>query len=236
VSPLFSPGENRLAYLRPAGRRVCEGEECAGEVQVVTVDLASMEREILLPAGRWGLLAWSDTRLFVSDERDLSRVVSVRLDGDRVALDVAPSEFWGVSPDGSPLLQSRPGRVRFLEIADAGSGELEGGEAIQLGGVLAEGLWRRAPTEVLGVLLERRATRSTLVRLRPGWRAPQAVEGSAGAVGGVLDAPDGRGFAFVRVAPSDPNRLQATYCSRAGDCRPLFEWVRGVDLLGLDGG
>ncbi len=226
-SPRWSSDGDLLAVLVPAEERDCEGETCAGLVEVVIIDPVTGDRTTVLDPSRSSLLGWWGRRLLVAAQ-DPPEVLAVSLSGDTDSLGYLPSEVWGPAPDGRSLLVVQEGRVEFVP-ADPS----EAARAVRLKGlVLGEGAWSPDSGAVAAVGL--RGPRSALVLLRPGG-SMETVRGSSGAQGQVVWAPDSASLVYARAAGPRGLGLQARFCAdpyRTG-CRSLFSWARGVRLLAL---
>ena len=149
---MWDPAGRRIAWLQPAGPRVCEGESCSGLVRLMTLELSTMTKRVLAPPGRWALLSWAGDAVLVSDASDLSRTLAMEPEGRRV-LPIAPSDVWGASPDGDVLLRATSNGT---EVVGLSAGDLRGGNRVSgLRGILAEGSWSPAGERLAAVELER---------------------------------------------------------------------------------
>jgi hypothetical protein len=237
LAPSFSPSGDLLAFLEPAGPRRCEGEVCEGDVQVSFFSDGEVA-EVLEPA-RWVPLGWAGERLMVIDGADPSQVQLVSGEGESTALDVAPGNVWGGSPDGERLVLLAGDGVEVRDLGPTGLDESS--TLVALEGTLGQGAWARDSSTVAAVLLgEPRGgiPETELVTIaaegQDGGRVT-TVSGSEGAQGQVVWAPAGDSLAYVRSAPPRGLNLEAVRCESPpeGSCRSLFSWRRGVTLLHL---
>jgi hypothetical protein len=230
-APLWHPGGDRVAFLRPVEARKCDAEVCRGASEVVVVDIGSADAEVVLPGGQWVLLSWAGDHLLIADRTDTSATLVVGLSGERAKLDVPPAEVWGASPDGDWLLTAQAGSAAFLPLRDgAASG---GGVRVDLpGGVLGEGAWAPDSSHVAAAL--RSGKRFRLVVFSPELPHPVPIPGASDVVGEVLWSGDSKGLITTQVTRSG-SRLRALFCRVRGrvGCRGLFSWVQDVVLLGL---
>ena len=159
LAPQWHPSSTAVAYLRPSGKRVCDGETCVGHLEVVVADPAAQATRSVLGPGAWSLLGWAGEALLVADGRDPSHTLVVAMDGERASLRVAPSEIWGVSPDGRWLLTAAPGAASFVRLE---GGRMTGREVpVPLGGrVLSLGSWSFDSKQVAAVTHRRAAAPS----------------------------------------------------------------------------
>ena len=222
LSPIWDPAGERLAYIEPQDIRACEAEFCEASSSVVVADLVAETRRTLLRPERWSLLGWVGDELLVVDP-DRPAVLLVAPDGEVDRLDFVPGEFWGASPDGRWMVTTTG---RSYELSP-----LRGSPATPIdlppGGVLGSGAWAPTGDRFVAVLL--RGASSELVAVDTTGRV-ETIEGSKGAEGPVIWAPDGSSFVYARGAGL---RLEAAHCEVDGPCRSLFSWARGVTLLAL---
>jgi WD40-like Beta Propeller Repeat len=236
VAPLWSPDGSRLAWLRPVGNRRCDAEACRGRLEVVAMEASTMQPRTLLPAGRWGLLAWAGEALLVADQADLATTTRVAPGGDSTSVNVPPQELWGASPEGDWLVRvDRRGVDMLRARAGAPTGRsipvARGSEA------LAEGSWSPGSARLAAVEV---ATASGgipaahVIVVEPG-SPPRRVAGSRAATGPVLWSPDGRAIAFARPTGPHGGRLEGVLCGLGPGrrCRSLLSWTEGVVLLRL---
>ena len=215
-SPLAAPDGARVAFLRTAGERVCEGEACVGAISVFVGDLEG-ETDPLLPPGDWRLISWAGDALIVSSS---GRTLLAERGRDLEEIPEDPSEVWGATPDGALVVLVGPSGGELL---DTGSGKRR---PLDIEGPLAEGEWNRSGTELLVVEVGARDT--TLVRVSTDGEVG-TIAGSKGAAGPVLWGPSGS-FLYVRAKGL---YLEAVYCSRDESCRSVLRWKEGVLPLAL---
>ena len=230
-SPLWHARGRLLAFLRPVGDRRCLAERCVGRAQVVALDLDTRRAEVVLPAGRWGLLGWAGNSLLVAGEDDLGRIEAVARDGTRRSIPVAPSRVWDASPDGRWLATAEPGGIGLSSL---GADRLSGARVVSLDGTPADGAWAPDSSKLAAVVLSQPRNGRVVLVAVPG-RFPRSLSGSRGAVGNVVWSSDGSALAFAAVAGRGGQRLKAVHCRlvNAPRCRALFSWSEGVLLLGL---
>jgi hypothetical protein len=215
-SPLADLAGERVAFLRSAGDRACEGEICLGAVAVFVADLGGDVRP-LLPPGDWHLISWAGDALIVSTR---GRTYRATERGELEKVPVLAGDVWGATPAGDQLVLVRRNRV---ELMDLESGERD---PTELDALLAEGEWNLERNELLAVAVDGRATR--LVRMT-GDGSATTVAGSDGASGPVLWAGDAA-FAYVRA---DGLELEAVLCEEDDECRSVLRWAEGVVPLAL---
>jgi hypothetical protein len=229
-APMWHPLDDRVAWLRPVEPRDCEVETCTGAVTVV-VGRPGGEFQELLPAGRWGLLAWAGDFVLVADGTDLDHTTVVG-PGVRTELDVPPSEIWDASPDGRWLVTVGADGAEVVRLE---AGRMAGsGIELDLGGkALGDGSWALDSSRLAATVGSGRAARVVIV----GPETPMArpVRGSGGATGTVLWSPSGTALTITRSALGG-RRLEATHCAveGGGGCRRLFSWVQDVLLLRME--
>jgi hypothetical protein len=235
VDALWNGPGTRVAYLRPAGDRKCEGETCSGRVEVVVLNPRSRESRVLVGPGNWVLLAWSGDGLLISDQSSPDHVIRVSPGGARRMLPVAPSQLWDASPDGRWLLIVQGGETEFVPLA---RGRVSGSPVkVPLGSgyVLADGAWSHDSTRVAAVALDQGdPSASKAVIFSPRDPKPHRLKRSRGATGGVLWAASDGAVVFSRTAGARDTLLQAEYCpvEAAGyRCRSVLSWFQGVLLL-----
>ena len=229
-APLWHPLNDRVAYLRPVEPRLCDAETCRGGVTVAVVDPGGEARD-LLPAGRWGLLAWAGDDLLVADGKDLSHTTVV---GPVVntKLDVAPYEIWDASPDGRWLVTSGAAGAQMVRL-DAGTVTGSPLEVDLGGGLLGDGSWSLDSSRFAATVRDRERTRVVVVETDDLTARP--LPGSAGAAGSVVWSPSGAAVSITRSAQGG-RRLEAAYCPvDSGErCRGLFTWIQDVILLRME--
>ena len=238
VGPGFSPqwsSAGDLAYLEPAERRACDGEQCSGRVRVVILQPGGTPRRYT-PPGHWGLLGWAGSRVLVADRRDLSRTVSLGSDGTETVLAIPPSEMWGGSPDGRWLIHAQARTTRIRPLDDDGA---PGGPGLRVdlsGAALGPGAWAPDSSVVAGVAIGASPggiPTTTAITFSTDQPDPSLVTGSRRASGNVIWAPDSAHFAYVQATGPRGGRLTARMCALGGTCRELFHWTQGVTLLAL---
>lgn len=237
VSPLWDASGRRLAWLRPVGPRACAAEACRGEVEVVIFDLDRMRPDVVLSAGRWGLLSWAGDELLVSSADDLRSMI-VSPEAPPAVVGVAPSEVWGASPDGRFLVRVAPRGASVVPLRPRGVL----GEARSLPRrvrAFAEGAWSPATARLAVVELTRErggVPSSRLVVVTPERASIRPIADSRGATGAVLWSPDGARVAFARPSGRRGGRLRALLCpvEEGEGCTSLLSWKEGVVLLRLD--
>jgi Tol biopolymer transport system component len=226
-SPLWHPTAAKLAYLRPVGSAQCSGEGCSGLFDVVVHDMQTSMSSVLAE-GRYSLLGWSDDRVLVADQNDLSTTRSLGPRGDAEPLDVAPSELWDASPDGRWLLKSASEGVTLVDTRDGRQ------RSIEVEGVLGDGAWSPDSRYVaVGVLNDARTrTHAVLIDVDDG-----EVTEITPALPGILDltwGPDSRQFAFLTFVGRS-NRTELSLCSTEGrTCEIVGEPQRRTILLRLE--
>ena len=233
VSPSFSPSGDFLAWLKPSGARVCEGETCSGESSVVVSRDDGDAPRVVLPPGRWSILGWAGDLVLAADQSDPDSVAVAGLDHPATDVAMNARTLWGASPDGDTLLQTRGKTALFSFFGDG-----EGAEPVPVDGTLGEGAWSPDSEVVAAVRLgavEQGIPESDLVLLDRSGGEPRRVPGSEGAVGQVVWAPDSLAFVYARSTGPKGLNLEAVLCREppAGGCRSLFSWPRGVLLLRL---
>lgn len=244
VAPVWNPAGTRVAFLRPVEPRSCLGEECSGDVAVVTADPETGDEVDLLEPGRYSILGWAGDFLLVSDFADPTMIVSVSPQGEEERLDFPVSQFWDASPDGRWLVKTNAKKTEFVAFDDGRLGDERIG--VGLGKYeLLEGSWSHDSSRVAAVVGSAAAGKgdkgkgsggaatTQVVTFSPD--APVAVEvpQTFGALGTVLWAPDNDAI-VVAVTP-DPKSLQieALHCAignQAG-CTSVTSWTVGVTLL-----
>lgn len=233
VAPMWDSSGRWVAYLQPDEARGCAGEVCRGEVEVAAFNPVTGASRRLLPAGHYGLLAFSHGRLWASDQADLKRTLVVSVRGRRAAVPIPPAELWDVSPDGRWLVRSSGRNAKLIPLR--GGQPAGSGRRVPLAGrLLADGSWAHDSSRVAAVLLPRSGEpgRARVSLFSPADPTPEPQPGTRHAVGQVLWAPDDSGFAVVRAAGRRLTRLRASYCRpAAGSCTSLFSWIQGVVLL-----
>lgn len=235
-APEWSPDGARVAYLEPAGPRLCEGEVCAGLSALKVVDVQTHESTQLQPPGRWTILGWAGETLLLADQSRTPESILVHPGGDKTNLGLAPARIWGTSPDGRRILLVGASEA---EIASLG----ENGIAAQLaafplhGRALGEGAWSPDSSRLAAVALatgDGRLPASELVVVEAAHGRLRSLEGSRGAAGQVVWAANGESFVYARAAGRRGLRLEALHCyPDSGKCERLFSWIRGVTLLEL---
>jgi hypothetical protein len=229
-APLWHPLDDRVAFLRPVEPRECDAETCRGGVTVAVVEPGGEARD-LLPAGRWGLLAWAGDDLLVADGTDLSHTTVVG-PGVHTELDVPPSQIWDASPDGRRLVTVGATGTQMVPL-DAGTISGSPRKVDLDGGLLGDGSWSSDSSRFAATLRDRGRTRVVVVE-SDGLTARPLV-GSAGGAGSVLWSPSGTAVSITRSAEGG-RRLEAAYCPVDSDtrCRSLFSWVQDVVLLRME--
>jgi hypothetical protein len=229
-APLWHQFDDRVAYLRPVEPRKCDAETCRGGVTVAVVEPGGEARD-LLPAGRWGLLAWAGDDLLVADGTDLSHTTVVG-PGVHTELDVAPSEIWDASPDGRWLVTAGAAGAQMVRL-DAGTITGPRLEVDLGGGLLGDGSWSPDSSRFAATVRDRERTRVVVVEVDGLTARP--LPGSAGAAGSVLWSPSGTAISITRSAEGG-RRLEAAYCpvDAGARCRGLFSWVQDVVLLRME--
>lgn len=208
-TPVWSPDGTAIAAVAPA-----DGDEV-----VVAYRRDGAARRMLGP-DRWALLGWSGP--FVAAIGEGAGVVVGN--GDEVeAIDLAPSEVWGISPIEPVIAVSRPATTSLYRAGDE--------TRLELDGVLGDGAWSPDGTTIAAVILGDGRPYVALIDVAA--RAVEPVADSARAQGNVVWSEDSQSFAYVRVDPGDATRLQAVICTRAGVCIATFSWAEGVTLLGF---
>jgi hypothetical protein len=244
-SPLWSPDGRFVAALTGAGGVVVcpdaieEGEADATNCEPTERVIAYRAHgddppETLLGANQWSLIGWtSDDRILATSLIFDSVVLGYPGASfeDAETLGLKPAEVWGISPSEYALLAVRDERTF---VAYPGKGE---GATIDLrGALLGDGAWSPDGEKIVAVAIERRAgrsSRSELVVIDVATGGVDAVPRSRNAHSAAVWTPDSDFFAYVRVDPARPSRLQAVLCSTELECDALFSWVQGVALLAL---
>jgi hypothetical protein len=206
-SPLFSPAGDHLAAITDDG--------------VVTYDLGTGDQRVVLGGDGWSLIGWSGTDIAAGGPDG----VALAGGAEPRFLRQHPAAVWGVSPAGGGVLVV--GRAGATLTDPVGSTRT----AVEPAGRWADGAWSPDGTTIAAVVLGDGPVDLDLVDTASG-RA-RAVPDSRGAQGGVVWSADSQWFAYVRVDPRAPFKLQAVICSVELDCEPAFSWGRGVVLLGL---
>jgi hypothetical protein len=219
LGPGFSPLPNRsgsVAYLRPVEERVCEGETCAGGLEVMRLG-PQMEPIRVLPAGNWGLLAWAGEDIIVADGSQPDSALVVGPGGEVSSFPFAPNEVWDAWPSGAIVVEDD------AEILDIPNGNRT---PIAIDGSLADGTVRAS--DALAVELLGGGSRLLSISLDDGEVRP--VPGSRGAMGPVLSLDEGDAFAYARADGLD---VEAVVCEAIETCSPVLRWSEGITLLAL---
>jgi hypothetical protein len=231
-APLWAPDGTAVAAIAPVEGEACpgvetEGEGCAGTEEVVAYNLKEPDvtgKTIADPALGYSLLGWSG-----------ETVLSLRAPGVAVLgneeLPFPPAEVWGASPAGEIFLHVDDDGARFTRV-DAQAPVAE----IDLNGAsLGDGTWSFDGRTVAVVLLESAGARlkSRLALIDAATGSLSEVPGGRGAQGQLVWTSDSDRFAFTRIDPDNPVKLQAVSCSIALNCRSLFSFREGITLLGL---
>ena len=233
-SPMWDPVDTELVYLRPDQARECDGEICAGMLTVMLATPEGSPQPISEP-GHWHLLAWAGGRVLASEESDPTRIKSLSSRGDPFSIAVPPDQMWDAAPDGSFLLTTVPGQIRFTRLV-AGKPRGRGTSFAIPGATLGDGAWSAGSGRIAAVLRGPQGTVSAA--LLSANEPPVVIPRSGGAMGNFVWNAAGDGFAYVGVSPADRNQLEAVVCriltGPRVKCRSLFTWAQGVSLLRLD--
>ncbi|MDQ4124384.1 MAG: hypothetical protein M3134_02130 [Actinomycetota bacterium] len=236
VAPVWNATGTHVAFLRPVEPRDCQGETCAGDVQIGVVEAGSdADATLLLDAGKYSILGWAGEWVLVSDFEDPTQVIAVNLDDDRTVLGMPASQFWDASPDGRWIVKTN---AKKTELVSWDGDELaEERVAVDLGDYqLLEGAWAHDSSRVAAVvgLPGRRGMQETrVVTFSP--EDPELVEvaDSFGATGTVMWAVDNEAVVFASLL--DPKRalFQAKSCALGNEstCEVVTSWTEGVALL-----
>lgn len=238
-SPLWNPSGSKVAYLRSSNARSCDGETCSGEVSVRLTRPASGKVETILKGGSYGLLGWAGNRLVVADGSDTSHVLSVAPSGHRLSLPLAPSQFWGASPDGRWIVRVGADQTAFVRLR-AGRLTSETKPITLRNRLLAAGTWAADSSGIAAVALHRRAEPAITI-LSPEDPELRTLPHSSGAGGAPLWSSDGRSLVFPRDSAVRARALDAIWCPNVtrpetppGKCRSLLTWRGGVVLLRME--
>lgn len=236
LAPVWSADGTRLAFLRPVEPRDCSGEECRGAVEVAILDPASGRQSTVLGPGRYSVLGWAGSRALVSDFDDTSRVVGVSADGEPASLDLAPSELWEASPDGRWVLAETSVGTAFVPLDGAALGD--GAIAVDLGGpALLEARWSPDSARVAALTVDpARPERHQVVLFSPDDPRATAIDGTRGALGGLVWSPDGRTIAFTGAEAVGSSRLTIVVCDLGRDraCETLVSRRSGATILRIE--
>jgi hypothetical protein len=182
------------------------------------------------PAARWSLFGWTRGDNLLISSGQGAAIVPVGDAENSEGLGFGPSEIWGASPVDNLLLIVEGRGARLVM---PGEGE---GPAVDLGGALpGDGTWSPEDSHIAVALVTRQGIRAetTLALIDTATGEVNEVPDSDGAQGPVAWLEDGSAFAFSRVSPEDPRRLEAVLCSIDLTCEPLFDYREGVALLAL---
>ena len=239
-SPLWDPSGSKVAYLRSSPSRSCDGETCAGGVSVRVAWPGSGRTETILEKGSYGLLGWAGDRLLVADASDTTHLLSVAASGNRLRLPLAPSQFWGASPDGRWMVRVGTEETMFVRLR---AGRLTTDTTpIALGGrLLAAGMWAADSSGVAAMALGGRDA-PEIVLFSPEEPELRALPHSSGVTGAPLWSSEGHALLFPRVSGGGARKVIATLCpasvnpsqDRKGECRSLLSWRQGVILLRME--
>ncbi len=238
-SPLWDPSGSKVAYLRSSSARSCDGETCAGGVSVRMVWPDTGRSEAVLEEGSFGLLGWAGNRLLVADASDTAHILSVAASGDRLRLPLAPSQFWGASPDGRWMVRVGAEETAFVRL-EAGRLTTETTPIVLGRRLLAAGTWATDSSGVAAMALGRR-TAPKVVLFSPDEPELQVLPHSGGVSGAPLWSSDGDSLVFPRDS-GERGALDARLCpvgvnssqNRTGGCRSLLSWREGVVLLRME--
>lgn len=239
-APLWDPSGSRVAYLKSSPARSCDGEACTGGVSVRMAWPGTGRSETILDEGSYGLLGWAGDRLLVADGSDTAHTLSVAPTGDELELPLAPSQFWGASPDGRWLVRVGTEQTVFVRLR---GGRLTAETTpIALGGrLLAAGTWATDSSGVAAMALGGR-TAPEVVLFSPEEPELRALPHSRGVSGAPLWSGDGDFLLFPRDSGGGGGTLNASLCpasvnpsqDRTGGCRSLLSWREGVVLLRME--
>lgn len=250
VAPVWNRSGTHLAFLRPVEPRECQGETCAGDVQIGVVEASSGRESLLLDPGRYSILGWAGEWILVSDFTAPGSIVAVSLDDERKELDMPASQYWDSSPDGRWIVKTNAKKTEFVSIDDGELGEER--VEVDLGQyALFEGSWAHDSSRVAAVVSLESSTpkgkgngkgdekkggqeaSTRIVTFSPEDPELVQVEGTFGATGTVLWSVDNESIVFSSLL--DPKRalFQAKHCSLGNDspCEIVTSWTEGVALL-----
>ncbi len=219
-SPLFSPDGQRIAALAPAPGQ--QGLEVA-----VTYRSDGSGGEIELEPGRWALLGWTNHRAIGAIALDRQQVIVTA--ADRQTLDFPPNEVWGLSPTQPQALVVATDGSAISLVSWDGSDRID--VELPTGTRLGDGTWSPNGDDIAAVTVTAEPSQR-LVLIDAATGDATEVPGSRGAQGQVVWGSDGS-FAYARVDPGAPGRLEALYCKTLASCDPLFSWREGIRLIGL---
>ena len=195
---------------------------------------------MLLEEGAYGLLGWSGDRLLVADGSQTTRILSIGPQGDVIRLALAPSRFWGASPDGRWMVRVGAEETAFVRLR---GGQLtEETTPIAMGSrSLAAGTWAPDSSKIAAVALGG-GSAPEVVLLSPGAPELRGLPRSKGVTGAPLWSSDGDSLLFPRDSGGRAGTLDARLCdanaSTAGDrkgaCPSLLSWREGVVLLRME--
>ncbi len=239
-SPLWDPSGGKVAFLRSSPTRSCDGETCAGGVSVRLAWPASGRSKTILEEGPYGLLGWAGDRLLVADGSDTDHVLSVNGSGEQLRLPLAPSQFWGASPDGRWMVRVGTNETSFVRL-HAGRLTAETTPIALERRLLAAGTWANDSSVVAAVALGQRVA-SEVVLFSPEEPQLRALPHSSGVSGTPLWSGDGDWVVFPRASGRKAGTLDASLCpadvnpsqTRARGCRSLLSWREGVVLLRME--
>ncbi len=236
-SPLWHPSGSRVAYLRSSPARSCDGEACTGDVAVRMAWPGTGRSEMLLEEGEYGLLGWAGDRLLVADGSDTARILSVDPEGDELRLSLAPSQFWGASPDGRWMVRVGADETAFVRLR-AGRLTAETTPIAMGSRLLAAGTWAADSSRIAAVALGGRSA-PEVVLFSPEAPELRVLPRSKGVTGAPLWSSDGDSLLFPRDSGGRAGTLDARLCDthanpagdRTGACPSLLSWREGVVLL-----
>jgi hypothetical protein len=248
-APLWMSTGARLAYLRPVHPEDCTVDGCPGRSEVVVLEPATRDEQVILDKGKWSLLGWAGNRVLVADAKDPSTVSSVSLGGNTAELGVAASEVWEASPDGRWLVTVSGDTTSIVPLED-GRIAGEGVEVPLIGKTLAGGAWSHDSSTVAAVALSQdipanlgkkgtlgeSTTISEIVVFSPEDAEPRMVEESFGATGNLLWSVGNDGLVFSKVANEKKGLFQSFYCpvETTEQCRLLLSFTQDVVLLRME--
>jgi WD40-like Beta Propeller Repeat len=244
-SPLWSPDGKYIAAIAKAHGLLFCGEKQQDQ-QARVKNCRSTERVVaypsegngasktLLGANQWSLIGWTTEHRIMATSLLFNSVV-VGYPGatfdDTETLGLEPAEVWGISPSEYALLVVKSGRTFF---AYPGEGE---GSTVELGGaLLGDGRWSPDGKKIAAVAIKqgsRGTPKSSLVVIDVETGEAEAVPGSRDAQSAAVWTQDSAFFAYSRVDPHNPSKLQAVLCTAKLRCKHLFSWTQGVALLAL---
>lgn len=213
-------GPGRSPRWSPDGRQIAATSD-----QGITIyDVSSGHATTVLDGDQWSMLfGWSGDHVAAASNK---AAVLAGADGSEVAIDVPPSQLWGVSPTESLVVDVGAAQPRVASATDSSQAV-----PIDIDGGMGDGAWSPDGSTIAVVQIAEGPSRALVIDTTSG--EVDNVDEGKGAQGNVVWSGDSQSFAFVRVDPDNRLELQAVVCSKELVCDPAFSWTRGVLLLGF---